>query len=50
MYPVVIKYAANCGIGSVAVAEELTTCPVALPTLIFEELVLEVPCGADRGM
>ena len=40
MYPVVGKSATNCGIGSVAVDGNLYTCPVAMPTLICEALVL----------
>ena len=43
MYPVVLKSAANCGIGSVAFSDELSTCPVSVPTLIFEALVLGGP-------
>ena len=50
MYPVVVKSAANCIIGSVAVADELSTCPVAVPTLICEAIVLGVPCGVDGEM
>ena len=33
MYPVVGKSASNCGIGSVAVAVELATCPFSVPTI-----------------
>ena len=44
MYPVVGKSSANCGIGSVAVADNISTCPVAVTTLICEVLVLGVPC------
>ena len=40
IYPVVGKSAANCGIGGVAVADNLSTCPVAVPTLICKALVL----------
>ena len=47
MYSVVGKYAANCGIGSVAVADNLSTYSVDVPTLICESLVLVGPCGAD---
>ena len=50
MYPVVGKYSANCGIGSVSVADNLYTCPVYVPTLIFEALVLGGPCGSDGSM
>ena len=34
MYPFVRKSAFNCGMGSVAVAIELSTCQFAVPTLI----------------
>ena len=34
MYSVVGKSAANCGIGGVAVADNLSTCSVSVPTLI----------------
>ena len=47
MYPLVVKYVANFRIGSVAVADDLSTCPVSVPTLAFESLVLGGPCGAD---
>ena len=50
MYTVVGKSAANCGIVSVAVADDLSTCLVAAPTLICEVLVLGGPCGADGAM
>ena len=50
MYPVVVKSDANVGIGSVAVFGDLSTCPVAMPTLICEVLVLGVPWGADGAM
>ena len=50
MYPVVVKSSANCRIGSVAVAHYLFTCPVSVPTLICEALVLGGPCGADGAM
>ena len=50
MYPVVGKSATNCGIGSVAVADDLSTCPVAMPALIFEVLVLGGPGGTDVTM
>ena len=50
MYPAVGKSAANCGIVSVAVADDLSTCLVAAPTLICEVLVLGGPCGADGAM
>ena len=50
MYPVVGKSVANCGIGSVAVAGDISTCPLAVPTLIYEALVLGGPCGSDGAM
>ena len=43
-YPVVGKSASNYGIGSVAVAGDISTCPLAVPTLIYEALVLGGPC------
>ena len=50
MYPVFGKYAANWGIGSEAVADNLTTCPVAVSKLIFGLLVLADTCGAVGEM
>ena len=50
MYTVVVNSGSKCGIGSVAVAYGLSTCPFAVPTLICEALVLVVPCGADGVM
>ena len=50
MYPVVGKSSSNCRVGSVAVAEDLSTCPVAVPTLICEALVLGGPYGAYGSM
>ena len=41
---------AKCRIGSVAVAEDRSTCPVAVHTLICEALVLGGPCGSDGVM
>ena len=46
MYPVVGKFAANCGIGSVAFVVDIATCPFAVPTLILLVLVSSGPCGA----
>ena len=43
MYRVVGKYATNGGIGSVAVADKLSTCTVAVPTILYEALVLGGP-------
>ena len=50
MYLVVGKYDANCGIGTVDVAENLSTCPFSVPTIICEALVLGGPYGADGAM
>ena len=50
MYPVVVKYAANYGIVSVAVDGDLFTCPLAVNTLICEVLVLGGPFGYDGEM
>ena len=50
MYPVVEIYAANCGIVSVAVTDNRSTCPVAVHKLIFGALVLGGPCGAVGAM
>ena len=46
MYPVVGKSAANCGIGSVAFAADVATCPFFVPTLILVAPVSSGPCGA----
>ena len=46
VYPVVGEYAANCGIGSVAFAADVFTCPFAVPTLVLVALVYSGPCGA----
>ena len=40
MYPVVGKSSANCGIGSEAVDDNLSTFPVTVPTLVCGTLVL----------
>ena len=50
MYTVVGNYDANCGIGSVAVADDLSICTFAVPTLIFEALVVGGPYGYDGAM
>ena len=50
MYPVVGKYSANCRIVSVAVSDNLSTCPVAVPTLICEALMLGGPYEDDGQM
>ena len=46
MYPVVRKSLAICDIGSEAVADDVSTCPLAVPTLICGLLVLVGPCRA----
>ena len=43
IYPAVGKYYSNCGTGRVSVADYLSTCPVAVSTLICEALVLGGP-------
>ena len=50
MYPVIGKSAANFGISSRAVADNLYKCPVVVPILIFEAFVLGGPWGADGAM
>ena len=50
MYLVVGKSSANCGIVSVAVTDKPSTCRVAVPTLIFEALVLGGQCGANGAV
>ena len=50
MYPVVGKSAANCRIVIVEVADDLSTCPLAVTTLICEALLLGGPCGAYGEM
>ena len=35
-----------CGMGSVTIADDGTTCPLALPTCIFGAVVFIGPCGA----
>ena len=50
MYTVFGKSATNCGIVSVAVANDLFTCPVVVPTLICGALMLVVPFGAVGEM
>ena len=46
MYHVVGKSAVNFGIGSVASAVDVATCPFSVPTLILVALMSSVPCGA----
>ena len=50
MYPVLGKSSANCGIGRVAFAVDVSTCPLYVPTLIVAALVSVVPCGAVGEM
>ena len=50
MYPVFGKSDFNCGIGSVAVSDDISTCTFAVPKLICEALVLGGPCGSDGAM
>ena len=35
-----------CGMGNISVADDETTCPLAVPTFIFGSAVFIVPCGA----
>ena len=44
MYPIVGKSASKCGIGSVSVSYDHSTCPVSVPTLICWEIVLGRTC------
>ena len=50
IYPVVGNSDSNCRIGSIDVAEDFSTCPFAVPTLIGEALVLGGSCGSDGAM
>ena len=50
MYSVVGKSAANCGIGIVAVTDNLSMCTVSVNTLICEALVLVGTCGVDGAI
>ena len=50
MYPVVGKSDSNFGIGSIAVAENFSTCPFSMPKLIVEAFVSGGPCGDDWVM
>ena len=50
MYYFVGKSEFNCGMGSVAVAIELATCPFAVPTLICLPVVFISPYGAFGAM
>ena len=50
IYPVVGKYDSKFGIGSIAVAENFSTCPFSMPTLIVEAFVSGGPCGDDWVM
>ena len=46
MYPVVGKYAANCGIGRVVFAADVDTCPFYVPSFIVVALMSSSPYGA----
>ena len=50
MYPVVGKSYYNCGIGSIDVADDLSTCQFSVPALICDALVLGEPCSGDGVM
>ena len=50
MYSVVVKSAANCGIGIVVFTDNLYMCTVAVNTLIYEALVLVGTCGVDGAI
>ena len=50
MYPVVGKSAANCGIGRVDFAADVSTCPLDVLTLILSALVSSGPCGTVGAM
>ena len=50
MYPAVGKSGYNWGIGKVAFAADVSTYPLAVPTLIVAALVSGVPCGAVGAM
>ena len=50
MYPVAGKSDSNYGIGSVSVADDLSTCKFAVPTLICAALVLGGPYGDDGAI
>ena len=45
MYPFVGKSEFNCGMGSIAVSIEISTCPFAVHTLICFSVVLIFPYG-----
>ena len=50
MYPFVGKSAANCGIGRVAFATVVATCPFSVPTLNVAAVVSSSQCGAFGAM
>ena len=50
MYPIVGKSASNCGIGSVAFADDGAIFPFAEPTLLLVVLVSIGQCGAFRSI
>ena len=50
IYPVAGKSTANCGIGRVDFSADVSTFPLAVPTLIVAALVSGGPCGAVGEM
>ena len=50
MYPVFGNCDTNCGIGSVALDDDLSNFPISGTALIYEALVLGGPCGSDGAM
>ena len=50
MYPVVWKSAANCGIGRVHFSADVSTFPLAVPTLMLAALMSSSPCGEFGAM
>ena len=50
MYPVIGNSSDNCEIGRVDFAADVSTCPLAVPTVIVPALVSSGPCGAVGAM
>ena len=50
IYPFVGKSVFTCGMGSVAMAVEFATCPLAVPTLIFYPVASNFSYGALGAM
>ena len=50
MYPVVGKSAVNLGMGRVALAEDFSTCPFTVSTLIVAAFLSGGPCDAVGAM